>query len=177
MIMEGLLERSAVAGDLAAPEYKVKAAFLYNFVKATDWPPGTFASTNTPITIGILGRDPFGPELEEVIRGKSVDVRGLAVVRFDRVDEVRDCHVLFISSSESGRLSNILSQLADRPILTVGDTRQFARQGGAVGLVKQGDEIRFEVNLEAVESSRLKLSSKLLRLAQIVRSGAGDRKD
>ena len=159
------------------PEYKVKAAFLYNFAKLTEWPAGTFADTNTPITIGILGRDPFGPQLEEITRGKIVEGRAIVVTRFERVDEVRACQVLFISNSESGRLSYILSRLAGRPILTVGEMRQFAGQGGAIGLVKQGEEVHFEVNLDAVEASQLKLSSKLLRLAEIVRPNTKERKD
>jgi hypothetical protein len=172
-----VLPRFASAQELVAQEYKVKAAFLYNFAKSTEWPAGVFTNNGMSLVIGVLGRDPFGSRLAEITRGKTVEGRNIAIVHFDRVDQVRDCHLLFISASESGRMSSILAQLAARPILTVGDIGKFAALGGGIGLVKQEGEIHFEVNLDAVAAARLKLSSKLLRLADIVRPHAKGKKN
>lgn len=166
----GAITPSARAQELAAPEYKIKAAFLYNFAKLTEWPTNVLAGSNAPVVIGVLGKDPFGPFLTETVRGKNIDGRKVRIVRFEHLDDVEGCQLLFVSASESGRLQSIFSRLSDQPVLTVGDTGQFARKGGMIGLWKQADEIRFDVNLEAVERAGLKLSSKLLRLAEIVSS-------
>jgi hypothetical protein len=158
----------ASAQELAAPEYKLKAAFLYNFASLTDWPANTFTNASEPLVIGIVGKDPFGPLLEPTFRGKTVDGRPIVIARFSRPRDVMGCQVLFVPASEDERLSSIFSHLSGQPVLTVGDAAQFAWRGGIIGLVNRGDEIHFEINLEAANKARLKVSSKLLRLAETV---------
>lgn len=157
-----------LAQEPTAPEYKVKAAFLYNFAKLTDWPTNTFAATNTPLVIGVVGKNPFDGELEAVISGKTIAGHPVDIVRFAMAGEIKACQVVFIPRSENGRQPATLAWLAGQPILTVGDAPEFARHGGIIGLVKAGGEIHFQINPAAAERAGLKLSSKLLRLAEII---------
>jgi len=168
----------AVAAEVvSAPEYKVKAAFLYNFAKLTEWPTNAFADTNAAFVIGIVGKDPFDSQLEEVVRGKTIGGRAIAITRLASADEAKACQLLFVSRSENGRVPAMLAGLAGQPILTVGDAPDFARRGGIIGLVEVRDEIHFEINRATAAQAGLKLSSKLLRLADIVQPEAERRGD
>lgn len=160
----------ATAAELKAPEYQVKAAFLYNFTKLTEWPTNAFTQTNSPLVVGVLGKDPFGVELDQALAGKVVSGRPLTARRVVSDDQIAGCHLLFISGSERSRLSELLTKLSSLPVLSVSDIDRFAARGGMVGLVPQGEELRLEVNPNAAGKAGLKLSSRLLRLARIVRS-------
>jgi hypothetical protein len=152
-----------------ATEYAVKAAFLYNFAKYIQWPRTSAALPNRPFTIGVIGKDPFGPPLDDAMRGQSVQRRAIVVRRFTRIEEVANCDVLFVSSSESGSLPRILQALGNAPVLTVGDMDQFAAHGGMINLVIEETRVVFEINVEAVKRAGLKPGSQLLRLARIVK--------
>jgi hypothetical protein len=162
--------QTAAADVAVTREYQVKAIFLYNFVQFVTWPAAAFADAHTPITIGILGDDPFGPFLEAAVRGEVVDGRLLAIKRFKRLEEAIDCHMLFVSKSETGRLSQILAAVQGRSILTVGETAVFARQGGMINFITVDNKVRYEINVDAAKRTHLDISSKLLRLANIVDS-------
>jgi len=150
-------------------EYAVKAAFLYNFAKFVEWPPGVFGNDGAPLVVGVVGDDPFGSALDQTIRGKSANGRQLIIRRFSWGQNLRECHILFISSSERKRLSQILDSLRGAGVLTVGETDHFNQQGGIINFVIEKGKVRFEINAGAAESSHLKLSSKLLALAKSVR--------
>ena len=162
---------AAVAEGEPGPvlEYKVKAAFLYNFAKLVQWPATAFPKAETPLTIGVLGQDPFGADLDKTIAGKTIEGRHLAVERFLHLQDVKGCHLLFICASEKSQLPEILAKLRGQSVLTVGETAQFAELGGMIQLVKDHDRIRFAVNLDATKRAQLTISSKLLRLATIVK--------
>ncbi len=161
----------AAAAQGAPKEYQVKAAFLFNFAQFVDWPAGAFATTAMPVTIGVLGDDPFGAYLDELVRGERVHDRSLRVERYRRVEEIGDCHVLFISRSEAGRLDQILEGLKDRPILTVGDFENFARRGGMIRLITEKNKIRMRISQDAAVQAGLTISSKLLRASELVGKG------
>jgi YfiR/HmsC-like len=163
--------RAEPADVAIAREYQVKAIFLYNFAQFVTWPAATFADTHTPITIGILGGDPFGDFLEDVVRGEVIDGRSLTIKRFKGVEAEIDCHVLFVSKSETARLVQILAAVGGKSILTVGETEAFARQGGIINFITVDNKVRYEINLDAAKRANLDISSKLLRLAKIVGSG------
>ena len=163
--------RAAPANMTVAQEYQVKAIFLFNFVQFVTWPAAAFPGPHTPITIGILGNDPFGPFLEEAVRGEVIDGRSLTIKRFQAIGEVNDSQVLFVSKSEAGRLRQILAALQGRSILTVGETEAFARQGGMINFITVDNRVRYEINLEAAKRAHIDISSKLLKLAKIVDSG------
>jgi hypothetical protein len=157
----------------AATPTQVEAVFLFNFSEFVEWPPQSFRDERSPLVIGVLGNDPFGATLDEVVRGESVNGRALAVRRFRRIEEVSDCHILFISHSERERLAQILQQLKGRSVLTVSDMDEFARLGGMIRFVLVENKIRLRINVEAARSAGLTISSKLLRPAQIVTGGQG----
>jgi hypothetical protein len=148
-------------------EYQIKGVFLFNFAQFTEWPPEAFSGPQAPLVIGILGTDPFGPALEEVVRGEKVNHRPLEVRRFSGAGEINNCHILFISRSQSGRLEEILASLQGRSILTVSDMEEFARRGGMVQFVTRDNKIHLQINLEALKAATLTVSSKLLRSAEI----------
>jgi hypothetical protein len=156
----------AAAGQAAAAtrEYQIKAAFIYNFVKYVDWP-----GDKKTLTIGVLGRNPFGSALD-ALSGKTVNDRTLTVRRIANVQEARAVDVLFVSSSESEHVRQIIEALRSQPVLTVGEVGGFAQNGGVINFTNEGNKVRFEINPDAAERARLKISSQLLRLAKVVRA-------
>ncbi|HWA10945.1 MAG TPA: YfiR family protein [Opitutaceae bacterium] len=166
------LRAPAASVELAAArEYQVKAVFLFNFAQFVDWPPAAFAEPNTPLVIGVLGDDPFRNYLDETVRGETANARPIVIERFRRVEDIKTCHVLFISRSETGRLDQIFANLRGRNILTVGDAEGFAQHGGMIRFVIDNNKVRFRINLEAAKAANLTISSKLLRPAEIVAPG------
>src|SRR2546429_4232807 len=117
-----------------AQEYQLKAVFLFNFAQFVEWPPQAFPDRQVPLVIGVLGEDPFGAYLDETVRDEKVNNRPLAIQRYRQVDEIKTCHVLFISRSEATRLEQILVSLKDRSILIVGDGDDFVQRGGMIRL-------------------------------------------
>ncbi len=164
----------AAAAEPAAPsEYQVKAVFLFNFTQFVEWPPGTFATPEAPFVIGILGSDPFGRQLDEVVRGETVNRRPLVVQRYGSVADVSNCNILFISRAESGSLKQILAALKGRSILTVGDGDDDGQRGIMIRLVTRSNRIRLRIDVDAAKAGNLQISSKLLRPAEIVGTGEG----
>lgn len=148
-------------------EYLIKAAILFNFAKFASWPAKTFSTDNTPLRICVLGRDPFGAALES-LHGKRVRSRPLSVARISAIDDAPQCHILFVSASEEARLASILDIVGKLPILTVADIGRFANSGGIIALKEVDNRSRIEINIGAAEQAGVKLSSKLLRLADMV---------
>lgn len=148
-------------------EYAVKAAYLYNFAKFAEWPPGAFAGPNAPLSICIAGDNPFGGALE-TLSGKTVDSHPVEVRHLPAATGLEKCHIVFVGRAEQGRFKAMLAKLARLPILTVSDIGDFARMGGMIGLVEADQRIRFDINLAATRQANLKLSSQLLKLATIV---------
>ena len=167
-----LIVGGAAPAALDAPsEYQVKAACLCRFGNYVEWPEGAFPDADSPFTIGILGKDPFGPALEKTAEGKNIGGRRIVTRRFQRVDEVRACHILFISRSERGRLAQILERLGRSRTLTVSETDQFLQRGGMINFIIESKRVGFEINPDAAERAGLRISSRLLELARIVRPG------
>jgi len=148
-------------------EYLIKAAFLYNFAKFTHWPDSSFSDAETPLDICVFGEDPFGGALD-AIAGKTIRGRTVAVRRVASVEAGAACHLLFISDSELPRLKAILETLTGRPVLTIADMPDFARAGGIISLkTNEQDKLRFEINAGIAKRAGLRISSKLLSLAEI----------
>ncbi len=148
-------------------EYPIKAAFLYNFTKFTEWPAGSFLDSTAPLDVCVFGEDPFGGALES-IAGKTIRGRRIAVHRVTSSEAAAACHLLFISASEATRLAGILESLRGRPVLTIAEMPGFARSGGIINLkTNPDDRIRFEINVGIAKRAGLRLSSKLLDLAEI----------
>jgi hypothetical protein len=171
MFLAWLFSPGAARGETpVSREYEVKVAFLYNFAKFVEWPPESFKNEASPFVLGILGTDPFGAALEN-LKDKTVRGRKLIIRKLPSLENFDEGHILFISGSEKNNLRNLLASLKNHNILTVSDMERFAFQGGMLGLVNVDEKINFEINLDTVSRSKLKLSSQLLKLAKIVRSG------
>lgn len=171
-VLLALAAAPARAQAPAAPtEYQVKAVFLFNFSQFVDWPAASFADGRSPLVIGVLGSDPFGTTLDEIVRGETVNGRPLAVRRYESVEQIDACHILFIERSQDEELDAVFAALKGRNVLTVGDFAGFARRGGIIRFVTVGNKIRLRVNLAAAQDEKLTISSKLLRPAQIVAPG------
>ncbi len=154
-------------------EYQVKVAFLYNFAKFVEWPPHLFGDPAAPFTLGILGNDPFCEALERTLQGKSVNGRSIAVRRLRAAEPIHGVQILFISPSVGRDLPRVLAALKGVPVLTVGDRDRFAREGGIINFRIEENKVRFEINLDAAERAGLKVSSKLLTVAHVIREPKG----
>lgn len=150
----------------SSSEYQVKAAFLYNFAKFVDWPAEAFAGSNGMLVIGVIGDDPFGGALDQAINGKTINGRPLVVRRLRWGQDLRSCHILFISSSERKHLQQIIQSLRGASVLTVGDMGQFNQAGGIINFILEASKVRFEINSRGAGQAQLRISSKLLALAK-----------
>jgi hypothetical protein len=155
---------SGITGHL---EYDVKAALLYRCLELVQWPANAAASEPTTLTVGILGKNPFGESLD-CLRGKTIAGRKLVVRKLSRVTHASRCHLLFISASETKRTSEILDSLAPFPVLTIGEIPGFTEQGGIINLLLEGKNIRLEINQNAAEKAHLQIDPKLVKLAALM---------
>jgi hypothetical protein len=156
-------------------EYEVKAAFLFNFTKFVEWPDGSFDDSHSPIVIGIIGDDPFGDSLTRIVAGQKAQGRAIVIMKYRRGDDLRRCHILFVSASERQHSAQILAGLQGAGVLTVSDIDGFADAGGVMQFVMQENRVRFVVNLDAATQGKLQVSAKLLALAQVVNHGQAAR--
>jgi hypothetical protein len=145
-------------------EYEVKAALLRNIVGLVEWPRGAFQAPDSDLSVCVLGEDPFGALLERTFENHGGD-RRVVIERFSSVRQMRPCHLMFISSSESRRASRILESLWGLPVLTVGDTPGFARSGGIVQMWVEERKVRLEINTYAAERAGIRIDRRLLALA------------
>ncbi len=139
-----------------ADEYQVKAAFIFNFAKFVDWPGDAFNDGGS-LVVGVVGDDPFGGALDR-LNGSSANGRRLRIKRLRFGDNLRDCHILFISKSEAKNLSKILVSLKGTSVLTIGEMPQFNQSGGMIRFVIQNSKVRFEINAAAAAQTRLRIS-------------------
>jgi hypothetical protein len=148
-------------------EHQIKAAFLFNFAKFVEWPESSFKDKQSPLVLCILGEDPFGESID-LFGGKTVESRRFMVKRITRGEGLEKCQILFISDSEKESIPKVLKAVRQRSILTVGDMKGFAQSGGIINLIETSKKIGFEININAAEQARLKISSHLLKLGRIV---------
>ena len=149
-------------------EYEVKAAFLLNFARFVEWQPKAYADTNAALVIGIVGDDPFGEVLPQIVQGQTVQGRQIEIRHFTADEDFGVCHVLFLSRSVAAQTEEILRRLQNRSVLTVSEKEDFVRRGGVIGFAMVDNCVRFDINPKAAEAAELKLSSKLLAVARSV---------
>jgi hypothetical protein len=152
----------------ALTEYQVKALFLQNFAKYVDWPAEAFARDDTPITIGVIGENKFGDALSHAVAGKSFNGRGVSIRKIESAEDWGKCHILFISASEQPHWAEILAKIKAKPVLTVGEGEQFVQRGGIISFIRKEDKVRLDIGLDAAREARLRISSKLLAVADQV---------
>jgi hypothetical protein len=165
-----MIPRTAAGQGDSVDEYKLKAVMLYNLMYFVEWPPSAYPDPRAPILLCILGRDPFGSFLTSTVLKQTVNGRPVLILHPQNGKEVLGCQILYISSSERKTTAQIFSTLNGSSVLTVGEMTQFAAHGGIVQFSLEDKQVRFDINLDAASRAGLKISSKLLALAQIVKN-------
>lgn len=158
-----LLGQLALPAAAPTPEYTVKAALLYNFAQLTTWP----AQRRDDLILCVLGKDPFGPVLDDLV-GKTVHGMRFGVVRIVNRRLIRNCQILYFGESESGNARRIVEELGDAPVLTVTDAAHMIEEGVMIGMEVERSKVVFDLNLPATRRAELVLDPYLLRLARKV---------
>ncbi len=151
----------------ATTEYQVKAVFLFNFAQFVEWSPQSFASANSPLVISVLGENPFGSYLENVVAGEKVNGHPLVVHYYKNAEDIKNCHILFINKAQENSMSTILTSVRGKNILTVSDASGFLYDGGMIRFFTRNNKINLQINIDSARADNLVISSKLLRLAEI----------
>jgi hypothetical protein len=172
----GLLAGSAQAGDAMAvspaPERSVKAAFLYKFLGYTEFPPSAFGDAAAPFVIGVADADDLAAELGRVVSGRSVNNRALVVKTLREGEPVAGVHLLFVGGSDGARVARLLKAAVPAPMLVVSEAADGLQQGSVINFKLVEERVRFDVSLEAADKNNVKLSSRLLTVANHVTRGA-----
>lgn len=164
-----LISPPCFAAETISKEYQLKAAFLYNFTKFVEWPAPALAAKDSPIIIGVLGKNPFGDELAKLVQERTVNGHPFIVQQLASVNEATNVNLLFVPRGQESLLTDRLPGLQAAGALTVGESEAFAAMAGIVNFTMEADKIRFEINLEEAERGGLKISAQLLKLAKTVR--------
>jgi len=159
----------SIAEETSLTKYQVEAVFVLNFAKYVAWPAAAFTNATAPITIGVLGTDPFGDNLPHAVEGKTIDGRRFVIKHLAPSSELIGCQILFISDSEASRMGEILDRAGTLPILTVGEGELFARNGGIISFLLKNGNVRLEIDLTAAEKAGITISSRLLAVADVVK--------
>lgn len=151
----------------ASREYQIKAVFLFNFTQFIEWPASSFTNAEAPFVIGILGDNPFGPYLHEVVAGEKANGRPIVIQRYSSVTQIQSCHILFINQAEIGKLAQAKTILKDQSVLIVSDAPDFLKTGGIIRIYTRNNKTQLQINLVSAKAANLVISSKLLRIAEI----------
>ncbi|MFK7898098.1 MAG: YfiR family protein [Myxococcota bacterium] len=153
----------------AQSEDQVKAAFLFNFVRYVEWPEDVFEGKSSKVKICMLGAESFGGVVSQIVSGKSVGDRKVKVESIDSLDSANACHLLYLGEGAPVGLLGGMPELSEAPVFTVSDSEGFAERGGMANFFRADNKVRFEMNPGAAKKARLKISSRLLRLAKVVK--------
>jgi hypothetical protein len=153
-------------GPREASEYQLKAAFLLNFGRFTEWPPA--GESTGPINLCVVGRDPFGTDLDQIVSNQSIHGRPIKIVRVSSGAPPSNCQILFVGPVDKQKVGELLSDVRQSPTLTVSDIPGFTNNGGMIQFLVEGQHIQFLINLQAASQAGLKISSKLLKIAKLV---------
>lgn len=160
------------ASAAAAAERRVKAAFLYKFLGYTEFPGSAFGEPGAPVVIGVLGADELAAELASIVSGRTVQSRAIAVKVLRDGEGAAGVHLLFVGGSDPGRTRSVLKALQPTPMLVVSEADDGLQQGSVINFRVVDERVRFDVSLEAAEKNSVKLSSRLLSVANHVHKGA-----
>lgn len=163
-----------VTGQSGVEEYRLKAAFLFHFAQFVEW-PSTSGAPDSSLVFCVAGEDPFSGDLERMVEGKAVAGKSIQVRHVRPGQDGKECQVLFIGANESGRIRGFLASVKDMPVLTVGESDDFLRQGGIIRFCTEDRKVRFEVNQDGAAKAHLNISSRLLLLAKNVTGQSGRR--
>ncbi|MFL6515645.1 MAG: YfiR family protein [Chthoniobacterales bacterium] len=155
------------AAHVDATEYGLKSVFLYQFCRFMEWPASAFSSPRDPLVIGVIGDDPFGQLLNEAVEGETYHGRPIRIEHYRNPRDIKRCHILFVSHSDEDQVNQILSSVAGKNIITVGETDDFLDHGGMIALTADRNKVHVRVNQSSLRTANVEVSSKLLRVAEI----------
>jgi hypothetical protein len=164
----GLWFPSQSATGQTVSEDQVKAAYLYNFAKFVEWPTKDYLDSHSAIRLCVLADAGFEAELKKIVLGKTIASRPVMVMQPRRVEESRDCHILFIGSSQGKEAEKMIAALHDASVLTVGETNDFVQKGGMITFILQDDRVQFQVNHKVATRAGVHISARLLSVARLV---------
>lgn len=157
----------------AVTQPALRAAFLYNFAKFTEWPPDNYAAG--PLTLCVLDDSAVEGALSELVGNSTINGRTVIISRNASGSRLRACHVLYVGEANAARAAEILDELLGAPVLTVSTGDDFIRLGGIVGLFVEEGRMRFAINADAAQRAGVRLSSRLLQLARIFKDDHHDK--
>jgi hypothetical protein len=160
--------RNAFSEEPPANEYEVKAAFLYNILQFVEWPAYAGENRSSRVNLCVIGDDPFGASIRTIDGEKTGDNKTIVVRYGRRLEGLKNCQVVLITSPEQDRVARVVASLGRAPVLTVGDTKGFAQKSVIVNFYEDRSKVRFEINVDAARRAGLKISSRLLKLARII---------
>jgi hypothetical protein len=164
VVLAALLLCTSTVHSQNVTEASLKAAFVYNFAKFTDWPREVLPTTAT-FTACVLGDNAIRDQLDRMLQGRQLSGRGISVSEVRLEGKLRSCHLLYVSGVTSAQVAAIVAAVRGAPVLTISDVDDFARNGGIAQMFVDSGKLRFDLNLQVARSSGLQLSSKLLALA------------
>jgi hypothetical protein len=159
-----------VANAQQHDERTIKVAYVFNLTKYVEWP-----HSGKQLVVGFVGDGPMGEALEKMLNGKMSGSMVIRVINSPGYDVLEQCDIVYVAYSSPKNVRATLDRLRGKSVLTVGDTESFAKDGGMVGLVRSGEQVQLQVNLDAVQEAHLQISSRVLALATIVHAAAGPR--
>ncbi len=157
----------------ASEEYKVKAAFLYNFARYVRWPSNAFIDDDAPVIVAVFGEDPFGSALVDALAGKQIGDRRFVIEHISGLDKLRPVHLLFVPDTSEREIGAIVEHYAGTSTLIVGDSLKTVEINGSISFFIEQKKVRFAINTAAIKRSNLEVSSQLLKLARIVGEKGG----
>jgi len=176
-ILNGAIARCAALGLLlvglgacvtewktATPEYHEKAVYLARFGQFIEWP--AWPTTNAPVVIGVLGGNPFGDDLQKIVKDKNIDGRPIVIRKMTPLSDLKQCQILFIDKHQTSTMPLILNSLDHAPVLTVSGADGFLERGGMIHFFMEQGKVRFEINRAAVDRAGLKMNSQLAAMAR-----------
>jgi hypothetical protein len=173
LLLAGMLPgvQAAAESPLAAEhsEDEIESAMLYNFTKFVEWPDKALGASGASVVVGVLGDDALVPVLSAALGNKTVYGHPVTVRRLASGADAKSCAVLFVGAASQKEIARIIQSVGHSPVLTIGEIVQFSRLGGVIAFIREGNRIRFEINLDAADRAGLQVSSKLLRLAAVWR--------
>lgn len=165
----GVLAMGAAGPAFAQSADGIKAAFIYNFAKFTEWPAGAFANDGAPVTVGFVGADALADGFEKNVTGKNANGRDFAVKKLTGADGAAGCQIVFVG--DASQAAAVVAAVKGKPVLTVGESDGFASVGGMINFVDNGGKVGFDLDLGAINAGGLKLNAKLQQIARNVKGG------
>lgn len=171
LILLGLVVHAllSVSPALAQSEDAVKAAFLYNFAKFTEWPAGAFPDAKAPIVIGFVGGGALADTFEKAVTGKNANGRDLQVKKLADAAGSESCHIVFVG--DGAKTGAVVGQVKGKPVLTVSDAAGFVGGGGMIGFQADGGKVGFDMDLDPAKAANLKMDDKVKKIAKSVKGG------